>query len=324
MIDLEAVVALRAVATNGSVAAAADALGFTPSAVSQQIKRLERGTRVALLERAGRGVVLTDAGRHLVTSSATVLADLERLEADLHLAGGVSAADGAPRRVTGEVRIGAFSTAVRGILVDVLPRLRAEHPELRVPMRESEPWETIALVASGQRDLGIVHRWGGVALAMPDHLVETPLFTDVADVILRRDHRLALAGVTELTPADLADEEWIATFDSTICRQWLRRLFDGVSNAPRVVHESMEFENHLGLVRAGLGVALVPRMGRPELHPDLVAIPTVRPASTRGVSAVHRRSQADSPALQVVLDAVREVAAAGLGGSRGSQRENAL
>ncbi|KQZ10754.1 LysR family transcriptional regulator [Agromyces sp. Root1464] len=303
MIDLEAVVALRAVATNGSVAAAADSLGFTPSAVSQQIKRLERGTRIALLERVGRGVVLTDAGRHLVTSSATVLADLERIEADLHLAGGGSGSGGAERRVTGEVRIGAFSTAVRGILVDVLPRLRDEHPELRVPLRESEPWETIALVASGQRDLGIVHRWGGVALAMPEPLVETPLFTDVADVILRRDH--PLAGRTELTPTDLADEEWIATFDSTICRQWLRRLFDGVSNAPRVVHESMEFENHLELVCAGLGVALVPRMGRPPLHPDLVGIPTVRPASTRGVSAVHRRSQADSPALQTVLDAIR-------------------
>ncbi|HKT55701.1 MAG TPA: LysR family transcriptional regulator [Microbacterium sp.] len=301
MIDLEAVVALRAVATGGSVAAAADALGYTPSAVSQQIKRLERGTRVALLERAGRGVVLTDAGRHLVTSSASVLADLERLEADLQLAGGTDGTAAGP--VVGEVRIGAFSTAVRGILVDVLPRLHMEHPGLRVPMRESEPWETIALVASGQRDLGIVHRWGGVALAMPDHLVETPLFTDEADVILRRDHRLA--GRTALTPADLADEEWIATFDSTICRQWLRRLFDGVSNAPRIVHESMEFENHLELVRAGLGVALVPRMGRPPLHADLVAIPTADPASARGVSAVHRRSQTDSPALQAVLDAIR-------------------
>src|SRR5918993_2293570 len=304
MIDLKAVVALRAVATNGSVAAAADALGFTPSAVSQQIKRLERGTRITLLERAGRGVVLTDAGRHLVTSSANVLADLERIEADLHLAG--SSAGDSERRVTGEVRIGAFSTAVRGILTDVLPSLREQHPDLRVPLRESEPWETIALVASGQRDLGIVHRWGGVALAMPEHLVETPLFTDIADVILRRDH--ALAGRTELTPVDLADEEWIATFDSTICRQWLRRLFDGVSNAPRIVHESMEFENHVELVRAGLGVALVPRMGRPALHPDLVAIPTVRPASTRGIAAVHRRSQADSPALQAVLDAIRTVA----------------
>ena len=310
MIDLDGVVALRAVATNGSVAAAADALGFTPSAVSQQIKRLERGTRVALLERAGRGVVLTDAGRQLVTSSASVLADLERIEADLHLTGGSSAAS-AERRITGVVRVGAFSTAVRGLLVDVLPELQRTHPDLRVPLRESEPWETVALVASGQRDLGIVHRWGGVALAMPELLVETPLFTDVADVILRREH--PLADRTELTPADLADERWIATFDSTICRQWLRRLFDGVSNAPRIVHESMEFENHLELVRAGLGVALVPRLGRSPLPDDLVAIPTAGPASVRDIAAVHR-SQADSPALQAVLDAVRAAVRARDGG----------
>ena len=150
MLDLEAVLALRAVATGGSVAVAAETLGYTPSAVSQQIKRLERATGVTLLERAGRGVVLTDAGRQLVTTSAPVLADLERIEADLQLARSVAA-----EQVTGEVRVAAFSTAVRGLLVEVLAGLRREHPALRVPLRESEPWETVALVASGQRDLGI-------------------------------------------------------------------------------------------------------------------------------------------------------------------------
>ena len=304
MLDLEAVLALRAVATGGSVAVAAETLGYTPSAVSQQIKRLERGTGVTLLERAGRGVVLTDAGRQLVTTSAPVLADLERIEADLQLARSVAA-----EQVTGEVRVAAFSTAVRGLLVEVLAGLRREHPALRVPLRESEPWETVALVASGQRDLGIVHAWGGVALAMPDHLIATPLFTDVADVVLPRDHALADRAV--LAPADLADYDWIATFDSTICRQWLRRLFDGVPNAPRIVHESMEFENHIELVRAGLGVALVPRLGRPALPPEVVAIRTVAPASTRAISAVHRRTQAASPALQTVLDAVREAVLVG-------------
>jgi DNA-binding transcriptional LysR family regulator len=264
--------------------------------VSQQVKRLERETGVLLLERVGRGVMLTDAGTRLVVESTPILADLERLRADL------SATGPAEGGVTGEVRIAAFSTVVRGLLVPVLAELAATHPGLRLPLRESEPWETIALVASGQRDLGIAHRWGGVALAMPEQLVATPLFTDVADVILRRDH--PLAGRAALHPADLADEAWVATFEATICRQWLRRLFDGVSNAPRVVHESMEFDNHLELVRAGLAVALVPRLGRGELGPDLVAVPTVEPASTRDVIAVHRRTQADSPALHAVLDAL--------------------
>lgn len=295
MIDLDAVISLRAVATQGSVAAAATALGYTPSAVSQQVKRLERDTGVALLERVGRGVVLTEAGTRLVVASTPILADVERLRADLQL----SAAEGG---VVGEIRIAAFSTVVRGLITPVLAELAERHPDLRLPLRESEPWETIALVASGQRDLGIVHRWGGVALAMPDHLVATPLFTDVADIVMHRDHPLADRDV--LHPADLAAEPFVATFEATICRQWLRRLFDGVPNAPRVVHESMEFQNHLELARAGLAVALVPRLGRGDLGTDLVAVPTIDPASTRDVLAVHRRTQADSPALQVALDAV--------------------
>lgn len=295
MIDLDAVASLRSVATQGTVAAAAASLGYTPSAVSQQIKRLERETGVALLERAGRGVVLTDAGTRLVVESAPILADLERLRADLQVAARE------PGPVVGEVRLAAFSTVVRGLVIPVLADLADRHPDLRLPLRESEPWETIALVASGQRDLGIVHRWGGVALAMPDQLVSTPLFTDVADVILRRDHPLADRPV--LRPEELAGETWVATFEATICRQWLRRLFDGVPNAPRIVHESMEFANHLELARAGLAVALVPRLGRGPLSPDLVAIPTTGPASTRDVHAVHRRTQADSPALRAALDA---------------------
>lgn len=77
-----------------------------------------------------------------------------------------------------------------------------------------------------------------------------------------------------------------------------------MSGAPRIVHESMEFENHLALARAGLAVALVPRLGRGDLGDDVVAIPTAGPASTRDVLAVHRRTQADSPALRAVLDEV--------------------
>ncbi len=279
------------------MSAAASTLGFTPSAVSQQIKRLEREIGVALLERVGRGVVLTDAGTRLVVASTPILEGLDRLGADLQLTGG-------QEHVTGEVRLAAFSTVVRGLMIPTIAGLRERHPGLSLPLRESEPWETIALVASGQRDLGVVHRWGGVALAMPEPLVATPLFTDVADVILRRDH--PLAGRAVLHPEDLAGEAWVATFEATICRQWLRRLFDGVPGAPRIAHESMEFENHVAFARAGGVVALVPRLGRGELGPDLVAIPTAGPASTRDVLAVHRRTQGDSPALRAVLDELVE------------------
>ena len=101
-----------------------------------------------------------------------------------------------------------------------------------------------------------------------------------------------------------AELSWVATFEATICRQWLRRLFDGVPNAPRVVHESMEFPNHIEMVRAGLAVALIPRLGRAPLTPDVVAIPTWGPSSTRDVLVVHRRAQQDSPALRAVIESL--------------------
>src|SRR3954465_2942171 len=119
MIDPVALRSLVAVETHGSVGAAASALDYTPSAVSQQIKRLETQTGVQLLERQGRGVLLTEAGRMLSESAREVLAHLERLASRVH---GVS---GEP---VGTVRLATFATAYRGIVVGAIGRLRAAAP----------------------------------------------------------------------------------------------------------------------------------------------------------------------------------------------------
>ncbi|MBC9733141.1 LysR family transcriptional regulator [Nocardioides marmotae] len=295
MIDLAALTSLRAVAAHGSVVGAADALGFTPSAVSQQVKRLERQTGVPLLERVGRGVVLSRHGHHLVEAGGRVLADLEELEARLHREAGA---------VAGRLRMTAFSTAVRGLVAPRLRLLLDEHPDLSVTLHECEPWDTVDLVSSGQADLGVAHRWGDVPLAVPDHLVATTIATDVADVIIHRDH--PLAGRDLLTPRDLLEEDWVATPEGTICRQWLHRMYDGTGRLPRIAHQSMEFDSHLALVRARLGIALVPRLGRQPLGPDLVGVPAAEPVPTRDVVALHRRSMTDSPAVAALLAALRD------------------
>jgi len=290
MIDLAALVSLRAVDREGSVVAAADALGFTPSAVSQQVKRLERQAGVPLLERVGRGVMLTAPGRHLVDSGAQLLADLERIEAGLHRQAGT---------VAGTLRLTAFSTAMRGMVAPIVRDLRAAHPDLTLTLAEREPWDTVDLVASGQSDLGVVHSWGDVPISIPEHLAITPLARDVADVVVPRDHRLAERRT--ITPRDLVDEDWIATPEGTICRQWLTRMYDGTGRLPRIAHQSMEFDSHVALVRAGLGIALIPRMGRAPLPDDVRAVAARNPVPTREVVAVHRRSMADSPAVAAVL-----------------------
>jgi DNA-binding transcriptional LysR family regulator len=290
MIDLAALTSLRAVDTHGSVVGAADALGFTPSAVSQQVKRLEKQTGVPLLERVGRGVILTDHGRHLVDAGARLLADLEEVESGLHERAGT---------VAGHLRLTAFSTAMRGLVAPVVRDLRAAHPDLTLSLTEREPWDTIDLVATGQSDLGVVHRWGDVPITIPDHLEATPVAYDVADVIVPLDHPLAARD--RVSPRDLVDEGWIATPDGTICRQWLTRMYAGTGRLPRIAHTAMEFDSHLALVRAGLGIALVPRLGRQPLGDELVAVPAHDPEPTRDVIAVHRRSMAASPAVLAVL-----------------------
>ena len=293
MIDLVSLDALRAVGTHGSVVAAADALGFTPSAVSQQIKRLERQTGVPLLERVGRGVMLTGHGRHLVDQGARLLADLEELQAGLHQQAAT---------VAGHVRLAAFSTAMRGLIAPALPHVLAVHPDLRVSLTEREPWDTIGLVAAGQADLGVVHSWGDVPLSIPGHVARTTIGHDLAEVIVRRDHRLA--DRTVVTPRDLAGEDWIATPEGSICRQWLLRMYEGTGRLPRIAHVSMEFDSHLALVRAGLGIALVPRLGRSTLGEDLAAVKVADPVPSREILALYRASMSDSPAIAALLTAL--------------------
>ena len=147
-----------------------------------------------------------------------------------------------------------------------------------------------------------MHSWGALPLSIPDHLTTTSVALDVADVIVHRDH--PLAGRARVTPHDLVDEDWIATPEGTICRQWLTRMYDGTGRLPRIAHQSMEFDSHLALVRAGLGIALVPRLGRQPIGAELVALRAEDPVPTRDIIAVHRRSMAESPAVTAVLQAL--------------------
>lgn len=296
MIDLLTLNSLRAVAAEGSVVGAAEVLGYTPSAISQQIKRLERDTGLPLLERVGRGVMLTAHGRALLDAGAHLLDELEQLQSGLYRSA---------TTVAGHVRLVAFSTAMRGIVAPVAARLVNEHANLRLTLSEREPWDAIDLVAGGQCELGVVHSWGDVPIDVPEHLVTVSISTDVADVIVHRGH--SLAAKATVTPRDLVDETWIATPEGTICRQWLNRMYDGTGRRPRIGHEAHEFASHLAMAEAGLGIALVPRLGRSELGADLVAVEVAAPVPTRNIVAVHRRTMQESPAVQAILDALVSV-----------------
>lgn len=303
MINLERLRTLHAVGSHGSLHAAADALNVTASAISQQIAKLEREVGETLLERRGRGVALTDAGQVLAGHAERALSVLRQAEAEL---------DARRTVVAGELRVGAFATAIRGLAPWTMCALSTEHPQLQVRLQEMEPLEAIALVVRGDIDLALAQDWANQPLPIPDGLSRAPVFDDVADIALRRNHPLAKRDA--LTLRDLAGDPWISWQDGSICHDWLMATLRGQGHEPRVQHSALEYATQLSLVGAGLGAAVLPRLGRGAVPTEVRIVPVV-PALTRHVYALWRSDAARRTAILATVDAFRR-AGEQIGGTR--------
>jgi DNA-binding transcriptional LysR family regulator len=294
MMDLGRLRALHAVAVHGSVGAAAAALGYTPSAVSQQITKLERETRTTLLEKRGRGVVLTDAAQELAGAAQQVLALVEQAEMSLEQRRGA---------VSGRLSLAAFATAARGLLPGVLADLSSRFPELELRLLESDPYLMTELVARGEIDLAVVQDWPNTPLAVPEGIARCALGDDPVDVLLHADD--PLAALPLLTVHDLAGRPWTSVPAGNICHDWLTRTMREVGEEPDIRYQVGEFETQIALIAAGLGLGLVPRLGRGALPPSVVARP-VHPAPTRRVFALWRQQASRRPAIAAALDSLKE------------------
>ncbi|MEJ1110868.1 MULTISPECIES: LysR family transcriptional regulator [unclassified Kribbella] len=290
-VEVGALRALRSVAALGTLARAADELGFTASAVSQQIKRLERQVGVAVLAPAGRGVVLTPAGQAIVDSAPEVFQALERCAEAAQ-----SVSEGTPR---GVLRVVAFSTAIRGLLAPAVLRLSTSCPDLRLHVTELDPDQALHSVDAGTADLALIHDADGLPAPLPPALTQSHLHTDLGDLVMTRTHPLARLS-RPLTGADLAGHAWVTSPPGSVCHQWFRRLFADAPEDPDVRHLVDDFASQLSLVASSNVIALIPRLARPPLGDGLVSRPLRRPPK-REVNAAWRRSANASPAIQAVL-----------------------
>ncbi|MFK0040019.1 LysR family transcriptional regulator [Paenarthrobacter sp. NPDC090517] len=298
MIDISALRALVAVEQHGSVVAASDVMGFSPSAISQQIKKLEKQTGVTVLERSGRGVLLTERGLALAGYGRRIMGELEELQATL-------LAD--PSKPSGLLRLVAFSTACRGLVGPLLGRIAAAHSALGITVLAEDPREAVQRVASGEAELAVVHNWNSVPLVIPENLVHEDLCIDQADVLVNSTH--ALAARTAVEPEDLLDETWISTPAGAICNEALLQIFAGLGKVPNIRIYDPDFSTHIAMVEQGVAVALVPRLGRPPLPDGVVAIPVIRPVQQRSVGVVYRKTMTASPNIRLAVNMLREIAA---------------
>lgn len=298
MLNLERLRVLHEISASGSVVGAARTLHVTTSAVSQQMARLEREVGQQLVERQGRGIRLTEAGTLLARSAADLLTRIERAEADLSEHAGA---------VAGTIAIAAFATAARGLLPDALRDLRSEHPDLSVSMSEQEPHESIPALRRGRLDVAVVQDWVDDVLTVPEGLSRRMLLDDPFDVALPIDH--PLADRARVAVKELADDDWISWSAGQICHDWLVRTLRADGAEPRIVHTASEHSTQLALVAAGLGAAVIPRLGR-EPVPAGVRLVPIDPAPTRRIFALWRDSAAARPAIRATVDALGRSSAA--------------
>lgn len=293
MLDLGRLRALHAVHTHGSVGAAAQALGYTASAVSQQISKLERETGSVLLERHGRGVALTDAAHLLVTTAQQLMSIVEAAEVTLEEQRG---------RPTGRLTLAAFPTAACGLLPGVLADLTAAHPALELRLVEVDAHLSVDLVARGAVDVAVAHDWDIAPLPAPPGLERAVIGDDRCDVLVPAGHRLAER--ESLVRADVAHERWICQPPGSVCHEWLVRTLRESGTEPDMAFQVGEYRTQLALVEAGLGIALVPRLGRGPV-PESVAVLRLEPAPVRRLYALWRTGAARRPAIIAAVDTLK-------------------
>ena len=304
-IDIRRLRVLRELRMQGTVAATAAALNLTPSAISQQISALSREAGVPLLEPHGRGVRLTPQAALLLEHAAVIDAQMERARADL------AAFD---QGSVGQITLGAFATAITGIVAPALVRLRRERPRLRVAVLESEAPDAFTRLDAGDLDVVITVDYHGG----PDRRHGDParygrldLLTDPLLVALGAEHPLAAQAAVDLK--DLAAEPWILGALRGPCQEVGLAACTSAGFSPQIEHRANDWAAVFALVAAGCGVALVPRMAVAHGLPAGAVLRPLRGPGrpSRHIYAAIRAGSERYPSLVPVLAALEAVARSG-------------
>ena len=297
-IDLRRLGVLRELDRRGSLAGVARALHLTPSAVSQQLAALAREVGAPLIERQGRGVRLTGQAHLLLEHADVIAAHLERARVDL-----AAWADG--RR--GSVTIGAFSSAITGLMPGVLRRLAEHHPGVRVAVVEAEPPDLFTQLDGGEVDVAVAVDFAAAPARTDRRYTRSDLLVDVLDVALPATHRRAGGGPVALR--DLAADPWIVGDARSCCGAVTRSVCAADGFTPDIRHAVNDWESVAALVAAGAGVALIPRLVQSPTRAGLVVRPALDRAAGRHVFAAVRAGSGGDPVLGAVLDQLRAAAA---------------
>ncbi|MCL2581299.1 MAG: LysR family transcriptional regulator [Streptosporangiales bacterium] len=288
MMDVRRMRLLLELSRRGTVTAAAEALGYTPSAVSQQLAVLEREAGAELLERAGRRVTLTAAGTVLAGYAESVLATLEEAS---------SAVAATRAALTGRLRIGAFPSAARTLLPPSLVALGRDHPGLELALTELDAAAVPDALASGALDVAVTFSYDCLPDDADPALETEPLLEETVYLTVPDLDR------GDGTIAGCRGSAWIAGTPGTSCHDMLVRACGASGFTPRIRHYADDFGTVLALVAAGQGVSLIPELGVVHRPTGVTLIPL---AARRRIRVACRRGNGRHPAVAACTAAIRK------------------
>lgn len=289
---------LEAVDRYGSITAAATALSYTPSAISYQLRQLAEQLGVKLIEPSGRGIKLTSAAHTLLRHTAVMQTQWEQARSDL-----AKAAD----EPSGPFTLLGFSTAATHLLPEAAATLGRRHPLLRVRVVEAEPKRCFELLVAEEADLALVMVTADSPPLSDARFDQQLLLDDPLDLVVPADH--PLASRTAVTLADAAWDPWIIGTPGGAYHQLTVTACVAAGFTPEMAHQADEWETGAALVSQGLGVMLVPRLGRISSEWPVTRIRlSGEPVPARRILAATRRGGAHHPLVAEVLELIRRTA----------------
>ena len=289
MLDLRRLRLLRELARRGTIAAVAQALSYSPSAVSQQLATLEKEAGVRLLEPAGRRVRLTAQADLLVTHTEILLEEMERAEAALARS---------LHETVGTLRVAAFQTAVLSLVPNALSPHTRQHPTLRVEVTELDPELALPAQIAGEFDLVLGEEYPGFPLSRPRETERLDLLTDELRLITP-------AGWSERSLPSLASRPFVMEPVGTTAWEWATAACRQAGFEPDVRYTSTDLQIHLRLVESGLAAALLPDLSGAADDRHHVAAHRLNGRPRRQIFTTVRRGAASHPKIQAFTTALK-------------------
>lgn len=290
--DIGRLRALRELSIRKTMAAVAEALYVSPSAVSQQIALLEEEVGIKLIERRGRGVVMTLAGQKLVDRAGNILSEIESARADIAELKSV---------ISGELRVAAFPSVAAALIPRVVHQLAEMHPHLTVQFDEMEPAESVAALRSWQTDVAIIDDLNMPTGALDPNIETIYLMEDVFNVMVSKDHKLAERPTVKLK--ELRNERWAIDTASETYNTMLADACQAAGFKPNIVARCKGFEVTIALIRQNYGISMLPGL-RASHDLEDVWVCKVIPEIRRKIFLAFRKAEKRSPAMQVFIDQI--------------------